>query len=74
MSQNRIVPSDLPKHPIFVNQNVPSIFSVYLIKLEIANCCEHTGQNVLKSKHPNFPILAWDVLTLGRFALGRFGW
>ena len=39
--------------PFLVSQNVPSIFSLYLIKLEIANIfCEHTGQNVPKSNCP----------------------
>ena len=39
--------------PFLVSQNVPSIFSLYLIKLEIANIfCEHTGQNVPKSNRP----------------------
>ena len=39
--------------PFLVNQNIPSIFSLYLIKLEIANIfCEHTGQNVPKSNRP----------------------
>ena len=39
--------------PFLVSQNVPSIFSLYLIKLKIANIfCEHTGQNVPKSNRP----------------------
>ena len=39
--------------PFLVSQNVPSIFSLYLIKLEIANIFrEHTGQNVPKSNRP----------------------
>ena len=39
--------------PFLVSQNVPSIFSLFLIKLEIANIfCEHTGQNVPKSNRP----------------------
>ena len=39
--------------PFLVSQNVPSIFSLYLSKLEIANIfCEHTGQNVPKSNRP----------------------
>ena len=39
--------------PFLAGQNVPSIFSVFLIKLEIANIfCEHTGQNVPKSNRP----------------------
>ena len=39
--------------PFLVSQNIPSIFSLYLIKLEIANIfCEHTGQNVPKSNRP----------------------
>ena len=39
--------------PFLVSQNVPSIFSLYLIKLEIANIfCERTGQNVPKSNRP----------------------
>ena len=49
---NQNVPSDLSKRPIF-GQNVPSIFAAYLIKIEIGNIfCEHTGQNVPKSKCP----------------------
>ena len=36
-----------------MSQNVPSIFLLYLIKLEVANIfCEHTGQNVPKSNRP----------------------
>ena len=39
--------------PFLKSQNVPSIFSLYLIKLDIANIfCEHTGQNVPKSNRP----------------------
>ena len=39
--------------PFLVSQNVPSIFSLYLIKFEVANIFyEHTGQNVPKSNRP----------------------
>ena len=39
--------------PFLVSQNVASIFSLYLTKLEKANIfCEHTGQNVPKLNRP----------------------
>ena len=41
MSQTQNVQSDLPKRPIFVSQNIPIIFSVYLIKQTLY--CKHTG-------------------------------
>ena len=56
-SQNQNVPSDLPKHPFLVSQNVPSIFSLYLIKLEIANisCPKVKTSQVKTSQSQNVP-------------------